>query len=814
MKLILFLITIAGFSILSAHNSMDTIHIATPADLVALSDSVATGNNYLNDTIYLDNDIDMASVPNFTPIGSTNSFKGCFDGQGHTINNLTITSNNEKLGLFGDVRTTDTTKFIRNLTIDNADIISTNVNALGVGGLIGYIYGAIKIDNCHITNSNIKSINNTGGLIGNLNVSANNKYIIILNSFVRGCNIKGTIVGGLIGVSNKLYSINNSYVSSTKMTGMYSSNSSVGGMIGAISTINPIEIDNCYVAVSIDSAIYAGAICGNPYNLALVLNVANTYYNADWQGSFINHTTQTTAVSKTKEEMKDSSFVASLNTATPNLFKQDIWLNNGFPIFGNEIFPNPFVVRNGTTMTIPADYNAAIPDNIYIEYGGSFINNSNKSYIATLERPFYNINFTFVGVPFASCDSVRAGDYFGIVDTTYNNVEANENFDGITLLRFNYDNNDWINANNEYTLLGYNSKLSLGNGYIAYTSDKRSNSNDDSLIAAIEKEIIVQHYQDTLFNGDFNLSFSNNGTADVLYYALANPYPANLFANKFINANSQNIDLYSLLPNSTWATLPPDTIKAGDGFLVGIPNSSQPQSFSFNTDMLLPTSNSNKIAANSDLISIDVTNGRGLTKDIYLAYNQEASNGFDGYDRTKLFGFNSEICEPYFAFDDHYLAVSSFSNLPYECPINIMSRSNGEESIQITFSNVIDSGNIATYLIDGQQELEIADGFAYNTTISSGNNANRFRIRIGEKSSLADIINENPVNMWFADNAININGNNLTYINVYNTLGQKVFGKRIGGNEYKADLNLVCGMYSAKATSINGSKTIKFFVSR
>lgn len=114
--------------------------IATAKDLCNLSDYVNAGNSCKGMTFKLANDIDLKSVENFTPIGKKDcNFIGTFDGGGHTISNLTITSDKDYVGLFGYVSGDGK---IKNITLINAKV-SGNAN---VGGLVGYNEG--EIENC------------------------------------------------------------------------------------------------------------------------------------------------------------------------------------------------------------------------------------------------------------------------------------------------------------------------------------------------------------------------------------------------------------------------------------------------------------------------------------------------------------------------------------------------------------------------------------------------------------------------------------------------------------------------------------------
>ena len=122
--------------------------ITFASQLVKLSNDVNGGNKCTGLFIKLDNDIDMNGVA-FDGIGSRlNYFEGTFDGDGHTISNVTIDRSNDSdvVGFFGHI----SEGTVKNLIIDGASITGKNY----VGGIIGYLYKT-TISNCLVLNTSI-----------------------------------------------------------------------------------------------------------------------------------------------------------------------------------------------------------------------------------------------------------------------------------------------------------------------------------------------------------------------------------------------------------------------------------------------------------------------------------------------------------------------------------------------------------------------------------------------------------------------------------------------------------------------------------
>ena len=112
--------------------------------------------NYMEAHFVLNRDIDMSNTKNFVPIGTKeNPFKGFFNGNNHTINNLTIKQDDlDAVGLFGNSGDGD----FRNISLDNllieVDIKSpsyTNESSyINVGGIVGCRDNKNEIFNCEV----------------------------------------------------------------------------------------------------------------------------------------------------------------------------------------------------------------------------------------------------------------------------------------------------------------------------------------------------------------------------------------------------------------------------------------------------------------------------------------------------------------------------------------------------------------------------------------------------------------------------------------------------------------------------------------
>ena len=193
--------------------------------------------------------IDLSEIANWVPIGNTTyPFTGTYNGNGYTIENLTIsTSTGTDLGLFGYINGTNA--LITNVSLINVDIGGGNNYVGGVGGRIWYG----TVENCYVTGN--VSTNDTGS--GGTNVAGGVvgacSYGTVQNCYTTA-NVFGLArAGGVIG---------NIYISTVKncyATGNISSYDIVGGMM-TLSTNDNIVVESCVALNKSVVNIYNGGI--------------------------------------------------------------------------------------------------------------------------------------------------------------------------------------------------------------------------------------------------------------------------------------------------------------------------------------------------------------------------------------------------------------------------------------------------------------------------------------------------------------------------------------------------------------------------
>ena len=141
-------------------------YTVTSADgLMNIAKLVNGGKSDIN--ITLDTDIDLTGK-DWTPIGTNydNSYKGTFDGGGHTITGLTFTTNDEFAGLFGWLNRAGS---VKNVVMEGVQITSNQIYGGSIGGVVGYGWGTIE--NCSVSGS-VSGTVYVGGVVGQTNSSA------------------------------------------------------------------------------------------------------------------------------------------------------------------------------------------------------------------------------------------------------------------------------------------------------------------------------------------------------------------------------------------------------------------------------------------------------------------------------------------------------------------------------------------------------------------------------------------------------------------------------------------------------------------
>ena len=241
--------------------------LSTPQDIIDWGRVTSSGQpaaEFFNNAFYmLVTDVDMAFNPHFIPIGygHPNGFTGQLVGNNFTIRNLLVnfdrdvqpltTRDLEGIGLFAFTNHAT----IRNLTLENVEVVVRGITRDNVGTLVGYATNNTIIENVTVRGRVEAGIaNRVGGLVGraSANVRITNVEVFV---DVAGNNETGGLVGS-IGT--------NTDIAHVYFSGNVRGNDNTGGIAGWIG--NNTTIVSAYVSGTVTGQNNVGGIFGSYQN--------------------------------------------------------------------------------------------------------------------------------------------------------------------------------------------------------------------------------------------------------------------------------------------------------------------------------------------------------------------------------------------------------------------------------------------------------------------------------------------------------------------------------------------------------------------
>ena len=281
-------------------------YTVTSADgLMHVADLVNGGKTDIN--ITLDKNIDLTGK-GWTPIGTDydNSYKGTFDGGGHTITGLTFTTNDEYAGLFGWLNRAGT---VKNVVMEGVQITSNQIYGGSIGGVVGSGWGTIE--NCSVSGS-VSGTVYVGGVVG-----------VQIGGSITGCSssatVKGTVdVGGVAGQTNSSATLTACYATGNVIIEMaLKKNIAGGGLVGMNAGSSLLA---CYATGNVTSTgsstgyVHIGGFLGNNY--ANVMTACYWKNNHEQGIGYNKKSTEATKVDGTDVTWQKA--VDAMNTALQN----------------------------------------------------------------------------------------------------------------------------------------------------------------------------------------------------------------------------------------------------------------------------------------------------------------------------------------------------------------------------------------------------------------------------------------------------------------------------------------------------------------
>ena len=272
--------------------------------LMNIAELVNGGKSDIN--ITLDTDIDLTGK-DWTPIGTDydNSYKGTFDGGGHTITGLTFTTNDEYAGLFGWLNRAGT---VKNVVMEGVQITSNQIYGGSIGGVVGYSWGTIE--NCSVSGS-VSGTVYVGGVVG-----------AQWEGSITGCSSSATVkgmvhVGGVVGQTNGGATLTACYATGNVTIEINPAKNIAGGSLVGMNAGSSLLA--CYATGNVTSTgsstgkVHIGGFLGNNYTTV----TAGYWKNNHEQG--IGYNRESTGATKVDGSVVTwQKAVDAMNTALQN----------------------------------------------------------------------------------------------------------------------------------------------------------------------------------------------------------------------------------------------------------------------------------------------------------------------------------------------------------------------------------------------------------------------------------------------------------------------------------------------------------------
>lgn len=291
--------------------------------LLNIAELVNGGKTDIN--ITLDTDIDLTGK-DWTPIGTSvdNSYKGTFDGGGHTITGLTFTTNDKYAGLFGWLNKAGT---VKNVVMEGVQITSNQIYGGSIGGVAGYSWGTIE--NCSVSGS-VSGTVYVGGVVG-----------AQIDGSITGCSSSATVkgmvdVGGVAGQTNGGATLTACYATGNVIIEMDPKKNIAGGSLVGMNAGSSLLA--CYATGNVTSTgsstgyMHIGGFLGNNYTTVTACYWKNNHeqgigYNRESTGATkvdgsVVTWQKAVDVMNTALQNAGSKWRYELNGALPTLRKQ------------------------------------------------------------------------------------------------------------------------------------------------------------------------------------------------------------------------------------------------------------------------------------------------------------------------------------------------------------------------------------------------------------------------------------------------------------------------------------------------------------
>ena len=481
---------------------------------------------------------------------------------------------------------------------------------------------------------------------------------------------------------------------------------------------------------------------GTSYKVSIAEECQNGY------GDPVNHTFTT----------KAGNFVA-VNTGQWS--STSTWENGQIPTCNEAniiINPDVNVTLGSGTLKLTDTYTLTNNGTLTLTASSQIINLSGNNNLGKVSLPAATVGeqkkWSLIGAPFASSYKLEA-------------IEPVSNSD-VAVVLYDYGQGKWSTDWATVT-----DSVQQGEAFFAWPFYSGNITFSTKLESSTETGYLLN-------NGDVTISKNIVNSENGNWLPLANPYPAVLSAKKFTaeisDLQGKGVYLYntntSMFEQKTLASTNPDVeIGLCTGFFINF-SSAGDKSVTFKKEHLrdwpTPTAKSCCKNGSREVVEIDLEHNY-INVPLYFVHNLEAEQGYDIWDANKLFS-TSGIPEPYFVTEGVNLVKEEVNELPYYATVNIRSE---KDTVVTLIAKTIPEG-YAVSLIDGEQETDLNEGGRYPIEITTGENADRFKLLVRKNVGLEEVANTD-IKISNNNRHITITAQDKVKVSVYNALGQKVY---------------------------------------
>ena len=461
------------------------------------------------------------------------------------------------------------------------------------------------------------------------------------------------------------------------------------------------------------------------------------------------------------------------NTVLGIEIKHKVTLNNEFlHTFG--AIPIKIIDNNGRAALIVEKEGVFANATIKVEEGGSFVNTTSSNVQGVIEKRLHGGIWNFIGLSgYTNLAPLR--NRLLRENQSENTGNTQNEILKFWALGYDYQNSRW----NEDNYLYWENNIAPGAGILVYT-------NGDNILVEIGQNRDNQGNETDLNYFENNQTVSHTFQSCGPWVALANPYPAVMDARKLMNEiGNQNIQGQGIYVREAksydWTFVTNEEnnkqINAAQGFFVKFSDeTTKDRTITLSKNMLAnypqqnAKSQSKSVSGAGEFLKVSVAS-EGYRVPVMYRQNDAASAEYDIFDADKLFG-SGTVAEPYFALGERMLCKQEADSTHFVADLNI--RSEQSRSVEIIAEYIPEGYTLS--LIDDNNETEMNQDDVYTADIARGDNEGRFKLVINKNNvSIEDVANVEEINFYNNNRQITISGGNIKLVQVYNTLGQKVY---------------------------------------